>query len=297
MLRCTMDMARTSALASNEAGGRQALPMRDIFNEIFAGERLDPKEAARRGMRPQLRQRFYQQAQVMEAPAAPGAARTAAGFAIGLDRKVVHTPARRVLAAPTHALAQAIAAEWDAQQEVIDPLRMPLTRLANSIIDGVADAPGAVAAEIGKYVASDLLFYRAAGPRGLVTRQAQHWDPVLAWARDRLGARFILGEGVVFVAQPEAAVAAAQAALPADPWLLGALSAITTLTGSALLALALWHGVVSVEAVWTAALVDEDWNMDQWGRDALALERRAARFAELEAAAKVLALIGPSTQT
>ena len=136
------------------------------------------------------------------------------GHAVRLDDKPVRTPARRVLAAPTLALAEAIAAEWQAQKDVIDPAKMPLTRLANAIIDGVADAPRPVAEEIGKYLASDLLFYRAASPPGLVELQARHWDPILAWARQALGADFKLGEGVVHVAQPEAALAAARAAIP-----------------------------------------------------------------------------------
>jgi chaperone required for assembly of F1-ATPase len=115
---------------------------------------------------------------------------------------------------------------------------------------------------------------------------------VLNWARDELGARFILAEGIVFAAQPAQAVKAASAAIPQEPWRLGAVASITTLTGSALLALALAGGVLEPEAAWQAAHVDEDWQMSQWGRDEQALERRAARFAEFEAAAKVLALPG-----
>jgi chaperone required for assembly of F1-ATPase len=95
----------------------------------------------------------------------------------------VRTPARRVLEAPTCALADALAAEWNAQQDVVDPHYMPLTRLANSILDGVVDAPAAVRAEIEKYLASDLLVYRAEGPPGLVARQAQAWDPLIDWRR------------------------------------------------------------------------------------------------------------------
>ncbi|HEY7972302.1 MAG TPA: ATP12 family protein, partial [Xanthobacteraceae bacterium] len=188
-------------------------------------------------------------------------------------------------------LAQALAAEWDAQQDVIDPARMPLTRLANAIIDGVSDRPDAVAAEIENYLGSDLVCYRASSPPGLVARQAQHWDPILAWARDVLGAPLRAEVGVVHIAQNEDALARARAAIPRDRWRLGALSAATTLAGSALIALALARGRLSVEKAWEAGHVDEDWNMEQWGRDALALERRAFRFAEFEAAATVLRLL------
>jgi chaperone required for assembly of F1-ATPase len=239
--------------------------------------------AARRAMRPALRRRFYDRAGT--------AAEAAAGHGVRLDGKPVRTPAGRILAAPSVALAQALAAEWDAQRELIDPARMPLTRLANSIIDGVSDRPGPVATEIEKYLGSDLVCYRAAAPLGLVERQARHWDPILAWARETLGAPLRAAAGVVHITQDEDALACARAAIPRDPWRLGALHAATTLTGSALIALALAQGRLSVEEAWEAAHVDEDWNTEQWGRDELALERRAFRFAEFEAAAKVMRLL------
>ena len=165
---------------------------------------------------------------------------------------------------------------------------MPLTRLANAIIDGVAVATKPVADEIAKYLASDLMFYRAASPQGLVERQARHWDPILDWTRHALGADFKLGEGVVYVAQPPDALAAARAAIPAEPWRLGAVNAITTLTGSALIALAMAAGALAADAAWQAAHVDEDWNMAQWGRDDMAMARRDFHFAEFQAAATVL---------
>jgi chaperone required for assembly of F1-ATPase len=257
--------------------------MRDIFDEIYDKQVLDPRESARRGLRRTARPRFYAQAAAGEGEG---------GFPVLLDGRPVRTPARRVLAAPSRPLAAALAAEWEAQQEVVDPARMPLTRLVNAIIDGVVDAPGAVAAEIGNYLGTDLLFYRAGEPAGLVDAQARHWDPVLAWARTALGARFVLAEGVMHVAQPEGALASARAAIPADPWRLGALSAITTLTGSALLALALLRGALTADQAWAAAHVDEDWQMAFWGSDEVALQRRGFREAEMRAAAEVLRLLG-----
>src|SRR6266516_3319142 len=182
--------------------------MRDLFEEIFANGPLDPIEAARRAMRPQLRRRFYQRGEVDEADGQ---------FRVVLDGRPVKTPARRLLAAPTRALAAALAAEWEAQRDVVDPAKMPLMRLVNSIIDGVADAPVAVVADAEKYLASDLVCYRAEAPEGLVARQAGAWDPILAWAHETLGARFVLAQGMVFAAQPESALAAARAALPRDP--------------------------------------------------------------------------------
>lgn len=258
--------------------------MRDIFKEIFENQPLDPTESARRNMRPKLRARFYQAATVGEGPD---------GFQVLLDGRPVRTPARRPLAAPVPVLAQALAAEWQAQTDQVDPAAMPLTRIANSVIDGVAPSPQPVVAEIEKYLGSDLLFYRAPDPPGLVASQRRHWDPIVEWARDRLGARFVLGEGVMHVAQPPASVAAAVAAIPAgtdikQAWRLGALNVVTTLTGSALLALALAAGRITTGEAWTAAHVDEDWNMRFWGRDEVILARRAYRFAEMAAAARVL---------
>jgi chaperone required for assembly of F1-ATPase len=255
--------------------------MRDIFDDIYKHSPLDPQEAARRNMRPDLRKRFYKTASVEQHDGA---------HRILLDGKPVKTPARRVLAAPTAALAQELAKEWDAQTDVINPANMPLTRLANSIIDGVADAPEPVADEIAKYLGSDLVFYRADGPDGLIGAQQKHWDPVVAWARDDLGARFILAEGVMFAPQPDGAIAAARRAIPQNPWTLGATHSVMTLTGSALLALALASGKLHVDSAWAAAHVDEDWNLATWGQDEAAVARRAARFEEMQAAARVLAL-------
>lgn len=254
--------------------------MRDLFEN---GSSEDPVEAARRSVRQSQRKRFYAKATAIAADDGD--------YAVRLDGKPVRTPAGRMLAAPTLALAQAIAAEWNAQSDIIDPAKMPLTRLVNSIIDGVCDHPGPVAAEVQKYLASDLVCYRAVSPEGLVERQAKAWDPLLKWASETLGADFAVGEGVIHITQPARALAAASAALPKDPWRLGAVSAVTTLTGSALIALALASGRLTAEAAGQAANVDEDWNIEQWGGDEEALERRAFRSAELQAAATVLSLL------
>jgi chaperone required for assembly of F1-ATPase len=262
------------------AGG--PVSMRDIFEDIYANQPLDPSEAARKSLRTPLRKRFYKEA-------AAGAAE-AGNYPVLLDGKPVRTPARNLLAAPTRELTAAIAGEWQAQTEAIDPVTMPLTRLANSIIDGVATSQKEVAAEVEKFLGTDLLFYRAEEPAGLVERQIKHWDPVIGWARDRLGARFVLAAGVIHRAQPEGAVASALSAIPRDPWRLGAVHAITTLTGSALLAIAVSERFVGAETAWLAAHVDEDWNMETWGRDEAAMARRAQRHAEMQAAATVLAL-------
>ena len=254
--------------------------MREFIEEIFINQPLDPMVSARQGARASLRKRFYKQAQVGK--------NTEEGFPLLLDGKQVMTPARKAVVAPVPALAEAIAQEWEAQVEVIDPFAMPLTRLANVIIDGVAKTPTPVVDEIVQYLGSDLVCYRADTPPGLVERQKEEWDPVLAWARDALGARFILIEGVVYAEQPPEAIAAAAATMPSDPWRLGAVASIMTLTGSALIGLAVNAGALDPAAAWKAAHADEDYQMSQWGLDDMALARRAGRFAEFMAAATVL---------
>lgn len=257
--------------------------MRDILGELFENQPLDPMVSARQGARASLRKRFYKHASAA-ATAGEG------GFAVLLDGKPVKTPVRRALAAPTRPLADGIAQEWEAQETVIEPALMPLTRLANAVIDAVADQAGPVTDEVVKYLGSDLLCYRADTPPGLVTRQSQHWDPVIDWAREKLGARFVLVEGIVYAAQPDDTIAAARAAIPQDHWRLGAVASLTTITGSGLLALALAHDAIEPAAAWAAAHVDEDWQMEYWGNDDQALERRAYRRADFEAAVSVLRL-------
>ena len=259
--------------------------MRDVFEEIFALESLepvDPTAAARRHMRA-LKRRFYDEVTVRDDPA---------GFAVALDGRPIRTPARHALAAPCRPLGEAIATEWRAQTEFIDPAAMAMTRLANTIIDGVAAAQDDVAGDIVKYLGSDLVCYRAATPKALAARQSLHWDPILAWGKAALGAESATAQNITHFRQPDDAIARASAAIPRDPWRLGAVHAATTLTGSALIALALARGDIGLDAAWTAAHVDEDWNMELWGRDELGLRRRAYRFAEMEAAAKVLAEMG-----
>jgi chaperone required for assembly of F1-ATPase len=253
--------------------------MRDLFEPGSDGAPADPRQSARQAARPVLIRRFFK---------AVGTSAGPEGIAVTLDGKPIRTPAGRALAAPRQAIADALRQEWDAQADAIDPARMPLTRLANSIVDGVATRPDEAAADIIKYLGSDLLFYRADGPEGLIAKQGAEWDPVVRWAADEFGARFVLAEGIVHAAQPEPAIAAAKTVMPADAWSLGALHSITTLTGSALLALALAQGFRDAGSTWRAAHVDEDWNIEKWGFDELAAARRAGREAEFNTAALVL---------
>jgi chaperone required for assembly of F1-ATPase len=241
--------------------------------------RIGPSKAAR-----PLPRRFYKSVTI-EAADPP--------HRILLDGKTARTPARAMFAVPTRALAEAIAAEWEAQREHIDPAGMPLTKLANSAIDGVRGREAAVRDDIVKYAASDLVCYRASEPEALVRRQSELWDPILAWSRKALGASFVVVEGLMPVAQPEPAKAGlARALANYDAFALTALHVMTTLTGSALLALAHAGGRLGAEDAWAAAHVDEDWQIARWGEDALAAARRQRRWLEMQAAGRLLAMLG-----
>lgn len=253
--------------------------MKDFLEQGFEPVTRDPNELARQVSRTELRKRFYKDVDIAE---------DAGGFQLLVDDRGVRTPAKRALVAPKRIIADAIAAEWDAQKGTIDPASMPMTRLSNSIIDGVSDRLDEVREDVAAYFGTDLLFYRADGPDGLTARQTEHWDPVVRWAADELGARFVLAEGIVHVKQSAQALEAARQALPSDIWTVGALHSVTTLTGSALLALALFHGFLDAPAVWKAAHVDEDWNFEKWGADDGVMHRRRSRETELGAAALVM---------
>ncbi len=231
-----------------------------------------------------LPRRFY--ADVATAPSTTGA-----GHVILLDGRPARTPGRRELRLPTLALATAVAAEWSAQVTLIDPARMPLTRLSNTAIDGVAERAVEVAADVASYAASDLLCYRAEYPEALADRQRALWDPCLAWAGQTLGVDLQVVTGLMPVAQPADTPAKVVAGISTwDPFKLTALHVMTTLVGSALLALAVAHGRMTAESAWEAAHVDEDWQIADWGEDAEATARRARRWTEMQAAAALAKL-------
>jgi len=230
-----------------------------------------------------LPRRFYKEVSVSDG----------APFHLLLDGRPIKTPKKRPLAVPTRALADAIADEWRAQTDSIDPTRMPLTRFANTAIDAVADTLDEVADDITGYAGSDLVCYRAETPEKLVELQAEHWDPIVAWANETLNAEFRVVFGIVHIAQPNAALAAYSEALPRDDAMrLAGLHVITTLTGSALIALAVFREWLSADVAWKAGHVDEDYQISLWGEDSEALARRRGRRAEFDAAVHFLSLLG-----
>lgn len=230
-----------------------------------------------------LPKRFYERVAVAE---------RGAGFAILLDGRPVRTPAKLVLVVPTRALADALAAEWDAQVETIDPATMPLTRHVNTTRDGIEGREAEIRADIVNFAGSDLLCYRAESPAGLVAAQARAWDPLLAWARTALGSHFKVATGLMPIEQPPEALAGIAAALEArSAFELAGMHTMTSLTGSAIIALAVVHGITTPEAAWDAAHVDEDWQIAQWGEDGEARARRDRRWVEMAAAGRLVKLL------
>lgn len=247
-----------------------------------AGQRQpDPVAAAQKAMRNALPSRFYEAATILERDGL---------FHVALDGRTARTPARNPLAVTSRPVAEALAAEWHAPSDKIDPARMPLTRLVNSALDGVADQHEAVRAEIVRYAGSDALCYRAGEPEALVALQNEIWEPIRHAIEEQIGARFILAQGIVFAQQPAetlAAVARHVAEIPAPVALAGAHN-VMTLTGSTILTLALVFGHRDPDAVWAAAHLDEDYQIGIWSQDEEAAERRTIRRTEFDAAVLLL---------
>jgi chaperone required for assembly of F1-ATPase len=257
--------------------------MRDILTDL--SDMLsdpDPVRRAQIQMHKPLPKRFYKDVTIGKAKD---------GFELLLDGKPVKTPAKAKILVATEATARLLAAEWDAQTEVINPVLMPVTRLVNTAIDGIASDMDAVHADILRFAGTDFLCYRAEGPSELVDLQAEKWDPVIIWMAGHTGARFILAGGVIHQEQPASALAAFDRCLShhKDPLKLACLHTITTLTGSAILALAFAENHLAVEDVWSLAHVDEDWQISQWGSDIDADDRRTKRYRDMVAASAVFA--------
>ena len=226
--------------------------------------------------------RFWKAATVTEAEG---------GFGVALDGRAVKTPAKAPLIVPSRALAEAIAAEWDAQVEKIDPGSMPVTRGANAAIDKVRTQHAEVAALIAEYGGTDLLCYRAEAPEALIARQAAVWDPLLDWAATVLGARLTVTQGVVPVAQPAAAQAALSARVAAlDAFELAALHDLVGITGSLVLGLAVALGRLDAATAWDLARIDEAWQVEHWGSDDEAEAQAALKREALLAAERFWAL-------
>lgn len=222
-----------------------------------------------------------------------GAVPADGGWAIELDGKPLRTPGRNAFTVPSEALARAVAAEWDACAEAVDPRAMPLTGIANAAIDRVASDSAAFAKGVANYAAADLLCYRAESPRELRARQEQVWDSLLSWGRRRFDVDFETTCGIVHVAQPAATVHRLGHAVAAlDPFRLAALSLLVSISGSLIIGLGVAEGAIAADEAWSAATIDEQWQRDQWGADEEALAALDTRRRDFMGAARFVELLG-----
>ena len=227
--------------------------------------------------------RFYKTAGVTETPT---------GFGIALDDKPVRTPAKRPLIVPTRALAEAIAEEWLAQGETVDPKRLPFTRLASIALDLVAPRREAVVAEVAKYAGTDLVCYRAEQPIELVERQHAAWQPLIDWATLRFDAPLNVTASILPVAQSPATLKAFEAAVAAyDSHRLAALHMATAACGSLVVALALLEGRIDADTAFVSAELDESYEIERWGQDAEQAKRRSGLREDIALAARFVALL------
>jgi chaperone required for assembly of F1-ATPase len=249
----------------------------------FDATPIAEKVLGREPLRPPLPKKFYKTVTV---------AADVGQFAIQLDGRGVRTPKKLKLALPTSTLAEAIAGEWRAQTVLIDPATMPLTKIANTVIDGIIGNPSETADEITRFSGSDLLCYRVDAPAALAERQAKVWSGVVERTELRLGVKFRATTGLMPITQaPATLTTVAQRLSACDAYQLAAAHIITTLTGSAILALARLDGDISAVDAWAAAHIDEDYQIELWGADDEATNRRAFRWTEMQAADRLLRLL------
>lgn len=215
------------------------------------------------------------------------------GFTIRLDGRPVKTPAKALLVVPTLEMAQAIAAEWDAQQGAIKPETMPATRAANSAIDKVRPLFDTVVDEISGFGGSDLLCYRAEGPIELVARQAADWDPLLDWAAQSFDAPLVVTSGVIPVTQPAQSLKNLRREVAGQTaFHLAALHDLVAITGSLVLGLAIAKGRITADSAFQISRIDESWQAEQWGEDEEAAAAEAFRLSALQDAARFYQLCG-----
>ncbi|EJF88953.1 ATP12 family chaperone protein [Bartonella tamiae] len=255
--------------------------MREILNDT--GENTFLKKAQNISQQSFVK-RFYDNATVVP---------TDNGFAVLLDGKCVKTPGRKELIVPNQDLATHLSVEFNVQEDFIDPRKMSITRLVNTVIDGVADNREAVEEDILRFLASDLLFYRATSPKELVDRQTKLWDPIIDWFERKWGYHFVLSEGVMHVDQPRDAILTYGRLLRdiKSPFIIAALHNITTLSGSALLAMALYDKYITSDEAWKLAHLEEDWTIEHWGEDQEALKMRHNKRKDFDAAVLLLDLL------
>ena len=261
--------------------------MSDILGECDPSHPKDPMRVSEPSRESQLPKRFYKKVSILEQKGAYG---------LLLDGKNVRTPSRAPLAVNNQQVAEFLCKEWNDQKKRIDPMTMPVTRLVNTAIDGVSTDMQAVKEDIIRYCGTDLICYRAGEPEQLIELQNDHWDPLIEWAHSALGTRLDLSQGVIHVEQPPESIASfsAHVGMIDDPLILAATHVVMSLTGSAVIAMAVLKDELNLKDAWRAAHVDEDWNISLWGGDEEAEIRRDKRLKDMRAAYETIRAYVPS---
>ncbi len=253
------------------------------FLEDAHNHRDDGYGRAQRAEKKILPKRFYKQV---------GLVKENGSFFITLDKKPVKTPSKKLVLISNENLAVALQKEWQNQGEFIDTQSMPLTRLVNSALEGGEGIEAELSKEIIKYAANDLLLYRADGPKKLIDMQEEQWDRILLILTKTYGVKFISTIGIIHVEQPQNSLDRLAGLLVGlDKISLSALVSITSLTGSGLIAIAIFKELILADDGWSAAHVDEDFNDSFWGQDEEAIKRRNKRKTEFDAAVKLLDML------
>ncbi len=249
-----------------------------------------PSETARPGPQGGAPRRFYREVRVE----AQGDGSASEGYVVLLDGRHPKSPQAKPLRLPTRDLADAVAQEWAAQEEVVLMSRMPLTRLAFTVLDRAEATREALATEMVRFADHDLLCYRADAPKELRAEEDAAWDPWLSWARTHLGVTLTSGSGVMHRPQaPEGLDVIFRRARDADAFRLMGLSFAAALYGSAVLAFAVSAGALASEAALELAFVDERFQARLWGEDEEAAARRAALAREAQMIGVWFRALGP----
>ena len=257
--------------------------MRELLTELdseIGNESCDPIQKVLRNLQPKRIKRFYKSVSTSN---------ESSGYWIRLDDKPIRSPGNEIIECTNKELATRLAEEWEKQDEFIDYITMPITRIMNVAVDSVSDNITAVIDKVCSYASSDMICYRANGPKKLVTRQQQYWDPILQWLQQSFGLVFEVTAGILPVEQPLDSIQKVKNLLQDYGSIqLAALHTVTTIGGSILLALALEKKAFEPEIIWQAINLDEDWNIEQWGQDAEALRTRKFKQQDFDAAALIL---------
>ena len=210
-------------------------------------------------------------------------------FGILLDDEFLQTPKKNKVLLPTRELAQKVAKEWRQQKEIIDPTKMPYTRLANSALDTVKESFDTVVADVLHYGDTDLVCYRADSPEDLVKLQNKHWDPILDWAKNQFKIEVKITNGINYKAQDPVQLRKLSREISSyNFFTLTGFYDLVTISGSLLIALAVYYSHVSLKRGFDISFLDEDWQRKKWGQDEESIKNRANKFREFQIAYRFL---------